>query len=502
MNIAVIVVIIILIMLFILLFMYKNNNGINGGLIIDVDPKYSEYANKETQEVAYFYEQEVDPYEYKQWKYDNTFKSFVVWVHNALINKFNDEKKIKSFNLMSIIPCLLRIYIDENSEIDSVKIIGCGSYNDVIEVNGKIYRCYKNKSYKKAQQFGTDKTFHSDKTEGIYNDLASIANGPSKGIVPFELCRRYNSSLSPLVYEKEYPMEPADVVENCESLKDCILKFIRSDILTNHRYFFDFKQANFMTYKNEIYISDMEFDKPPDSRRYKIILTRPISPLFLYKMYTEVPGVMEKGMNSTPDGLKTAFANLNAYCLVSYALGCVLSKYIRDNLDNGITSPLVSYMCPCGHQRKSCAANYNGIEFTSKPSPTLDTASVVSAWLDNGLDNTKESLFDKYVLSTNDNREVFAEILEIYGSRPQALYFILHTGGYIDDGTSNEVCEPEERNVITDSKKIPNKWYRRDMDINEYAKKYTPGNPPARFVPRVIKDFNSSEYGSPSPSSS
>ena len=111
-------------------------------------------------------------------------------------------------------------------------------------------------------------------------------------------------------------------------------------------------------------------------------------------------------------------------------------------------------------------------------------------------------MFDKYVLSTNDNREVFAEILEIYGSRPQALYFILHTGGYIDDGNSNEVCEPEERNVITGSKKIPNKWYRRDMDISEYAEKYTPGNPPARFVPRVIENPYSSEYGSPTPSSS
>ena len=484
--------------------MYKNNNGMNGGLIIDVDPKYSKYADNVTKEVASFYAHVMeDPYEFTEWRYDDTFLSFVIRVHNALINKFNDDRKIYSFNLMSIIPCLLRIYIDENFKIDSVEIIGCGSFNDVIKVNGKIYRCYKNENYTEPEHFDRFKKFHSDINEGIYNDLASIEeDSPSKGIVPFKLCKRYDSSLSPLVYEREYQMEPADVIENCQSLKNCILKFIRSDILTKHRYFFDFKQANFMTYKNEIYISDIEFDRPPDSSRYEIILTRPISRLFLYKMYTEVPGVMEKGMNSTPNGLKTAFANLNAYCLVSYALGCVLSKYIRDNLDNGITSPLVSYMCPCGHQRKSCSANYNGIEFSNKPTSTLDTASVVSAWLDNGLDNTKESLFDKYVLSTNDNREVFAEILEIYGSRPQALYFILHTGGYIDDGNSNEVCEPEERNVITGSKKIPNKWYRRDMDISEYAEKYTPGNPPARFVPRVIENPYSSEYGSPTPSSS
>ena len=112
-------------------------------------------------------------------------------------------------------------------------------------------------------------------------------------------------------------------------------------------------------------------------------------------------------------------------------------------------------------------------------------------------------MFDKYVLSTNDNREVFAEILETYGSDPEKLYLTLHTGGYIDDGTSNEVCEPEEKGVSKeDSNKIPNKWYRRDMDINEYAEKYTPGNPPAKFVPRVIENPNSSEYGSPSPSSS
>ena len=135
MSIAVIVVIIILIMLFILLFMYKNNNGMNGGLIIDVDPKYSEYADNVTKEVASFYAHVMEyPYEFTEWKYDDTFLSFVIRVHNALIDKFNDDRKIYSFNLMSIIPCLLRIYIDENFKIDSVEIIGCGSFNDVIKL--------------------------------------------------------------------------------------------------------------------------------------------------------------------------------------------------------------------------------------------------------------------------------------------------------------------------------------------------------------------------------